>query len=93
MGFDITVYKGSKEGGIVKSITPYNGLGPHEILVRITHSGVCGTDEHYKRTDIVLGHEGVGVVQEIGQDVKEFKMFVFSITIYDRDILTTNTQR
>lgn len=46
-----------------------------EVLIRVTSAGVCGTDrmcihglEPYP-TPGVLGHEGAGIVQEVGQDV------------------------
>lgn len=45
-------------------------LGPGELLVRITAATLCGSDIHTiegKRSDpaapLVLGHEGVGVVE------------------------------
>ena len=57
-----TVFKGSKEGRIVESTTTKD-LGADEVLIKVTHSGLCGTDEHYKGVDMVLGHEGVGVVE------------------------------
>ena len=69
---DFTVFKGSKEGKIVKS-TSHKEVGPNEVLLKVTHSGLCGTDVHYKAADMVLGHEGVGVVEEIGKDVKMFQ--------------------
>ena len=69
---DFTVFKGSKEGKIVKS-TSHREIGPNEVLIKVTHSGLCGTDIHYKGADIVLGHEGAGVVEEIGKDVKTLK--------------------
>jgi len=69
---DFTVFKGSKEGKVVES-TSHREIGPNEVLIKITHSGLCGTDLHYKGADIVLGHEGTGVVEEIGKDVKIFK--------------------
>jgi D-arabinose 1-dehydrogenase-like Zn-dependent alcohol dehydrogenase len=56
------VFKGSKEGKIIKS-TSNREIRPGEVLMRITHSGLCGTDEHFKHKDMGLGHEGVGVVQ------------------------------
>jgi len=74
MGFSFTVYKGSKEGKIVESTTHKDDLAPHEVLVKVTHSGLCGTDLHQKHNDVVLGHEGIGIVQEIGKDVKIFKV-------------------
>jgi NADH:ubiquinone oxidoreductase subunit F (NADH-binding) len=72
MAIDITVYKGSSDGHIVKGTT-HHELGRHEAVVKITHSGVCGTDEHVARAGIVLGHEGVGIVTEIGPDVQSVK--------------------
>ena len=57
-----TVFKGSKSGQIVESTTTRE-IGPEEVLVRITHSGVCGTDEHFRKADQGLGHEGAGVVE------------------------------
>lgn len=57
-----TVFKGSKSGDIVKATTTRE-VGPQDVLVRITHSGVCGTDEHYHKVDQGLGHEGAGVVE------------------------------
>jgi NDMA-dependent alcohol dehydrogenase len=51
--------------------------GPREgeVLVRYTHAGVCHSDIHAAHGDIecrlpiVLGHEGAGVVEEIGPGV------------------------
>jgi threonine dehydrogenase-like Zn-dependent dehydrogenase len=57
-----TVYKGSENGNIVKSTTTRE-IGPDEVLIKVTHSGVCGTDEHHRHRDIVLGHEGAGVIE------------------------------
>jgi hypothetical protein len=74
MSFNFTVYKGSKEGAIKESTASYGRLAAHEVLLKITHSGICGTDMHYTGQDMVLGHEGVGVVQDIGKDVTNFKM-------------------
>lgn len=65
MGIDYTVFKGSSSGGIVEA-TGYREVGPTEALVEITHSGVCGSDEHYRHADQGLGHEGVGVIKELG---------------------------
>ncbi|KAF7357704.1 NAD(P)-dependent alcohol dehydrogenase protein [Mycena venus] len=73
MGIDITVFKGS-EGGIVQATTHSELPTGNQVLIKITHSGICGTDEHYKQTDMVLGHEGVGIVEQIGEDVKGFKV-------------------
>jgi len=46
-------------------------LGPKDVLIRITHSGVCYTDYEYSRhgAALALGHEGVGVVEAVGDRV------------------------
>ena len=47
----------------------------HEVLVKLTASGVCHSDLHYMKGDrehplpVVLGHEGAGIVEEIGEGV------------------------
>jgi len=68
-----TVYKGSKDGSIQKSSTSKPELADNQVLVRITVSGVCGTDEHHRHLDMVLGHEGTGVVEEVGPEVKRLQ--------------------
>ncbi|MGB9619153.1 MAG: zinc-binding dehydrogenase [Armatimonadota bacterium] len=52
---------------------PKPTLGEGELLVRITAAGICGSDVHMwlgedPRTPLpmILGHEGVGVVEEVG---------------------------
>lgn len=50
-------------------------LRPHEVLVRIEASGICYTDIKFGRQlplPAVLGHEGVGVVEDIGGGVTGF---------------------
>jgi len=66
---EFTVFKGSKDGKIVQS-TSKRDLGEDEVLISITHSGLCGTDEHFRNKDMVLGHEGAGVIEKIGSSVK-----------------------
>jgi len=73
-GADFTVYKGSKDGTIKESITHQDPLKGDQVVVKITHSGLCGTDEHYRSADQVLGHEGAGVVQETGPEVHTLKV-------------------
>ena len=68
---DFTVFKGGKDG--VHEASSHREIGAKEVLVKITHSGLCGTDIHYKGADMALGHEGVGTVQEIGEEVTLFK--------------------
>ena len=68
-----TVYKGSKDGSIVKSSTSKSDLKGDQVLLRVTASGLCGTDEHYRTQDMVLGHEGCGVVEAVGPAVRHLK--------------------
>lgn len=52
--------------------------GPGEVLVRIEATGVCHSDLHYlagglpAHTPIVLGHEGAGIVEAVGESVTGF---------------------
>jgi S-(hydroxymethyl)mycothiol dehydrogenase len=50
--------------------------GPREVLVRVLACGLCHSDLHIVETNgwgmrfpILLGHEGAGVVEEVGSDV------------------------
>jgi threonine dehydrogenase-like Zn-dependent dehydrogenase len=53
---------------------------PTDAIVRLTASAICGTDLHFVRGTLsgmrrgtVLGHEGVGVVEELGADVRNLQ--------------------
>lgn len=53
---------------------------PTDAIVRLTASAICGTDLHMVRGTMpgmkpgtVLGHEGVGVVEEVGKDVRNLR--------------------
>ena len=69
----ITTFRGSKDGTIVQSEDQAPQLQGDSVLVKITHSGLCGTDVHYRSADQVLGHEGLGTVHSTGPDVKDLK--------------------
>ncbi len=52
---------------------------PTDAIVRLTSSAICGTDLHFVRGTMagmkpgtILGHEGVGVVEQLGSDVRDF---------------------
>lgn len=56
-------------------------IEPGDALVRVTHTTICGTDLHILKGDVpscppgrTLGHEGVGVVEQIGSAVSSFKI-------------------
>jgi alcohol dehydrogenase len=53
---------------------------PTDAIVRITKTTICGTDLHILGGDVpavtdgrTLGHEGVGIVEEVGPGVNNFK--------------------
>jgi alcohol dehydrogenase len=53
---------------------------PTDAVVRITTSTICGTDLHILKGDVptvekgrILGHEGVGIVEEVGTAVATFR--------------------
>src|SRR5688500_16674814 len=54
---------------------------PTDAIVRLTASAICGTDLHMIRgtmpgmkTGTILGHEGVGIVEALGSDVRNFRV-------------------
>src|SRR5271166_6489151 len=54
---------------------------PGDAIVRITTSTICGTDLHILKGDLpavtdgrILGHEGIGVVEQVGTGVSEFNV-------------------
>ena len=69
-----TSFRGSKEG-IKESKEQSEDLHGDQVLVKITHSGLCGTDLHYRSADQVLGHEGVGTVERTGPAVRDLKKY------------------
>ncbi len=54
---------------------------PTDALVGLTASAICGTDLHMVRGTMggmqagtILGHEGVGIVEEVGADVRNIQV-------------------
>ncbi|MDD4974726.1 MAG: zinc-dependent alcohol dehydrogenase family protein [Bacteriovorax sp.] len=54
---------------------------PTDAIVKMTKTTICGTDLHIKKGDVptvtdgrILGHEGVGVIEEVGGSVTNFKV-------------------
>ncbi|GJC77253.1 putative formaldehyde dehydrogenase AdhA [Colletotrichum liriopes] len=71
--YSMTVYKGSSDGSIKKDVIKKPELTGDQVLVKITASGLCGTDVHYRAQDMVLGHEGIGIVAATGPGVRQLK--------------------
>src|SRR3954463_4283946 len=58
--------------------TPRAGIG--EVLLRVSAAGICGSDIHgflghspRRKPGLVLGHEAVGVIEEMASGVSGFK--------------------
>jgi threonine dehydrogenase-like Zn-dependent dehydrogenase len=57
---------------------PIPKAGPHDAVVKTTHALICTSDAHTvhgaigPRENLTLGHEAVGIVHEIGSEVKLF---------------------
>jgi len=53
---------------------------PTDAIVKISKTTICGTDLHIMKGDVptvtdgrIIGHEGVGVIEEVGSAVSNFK--------------------
>ncbi|WP_163528986.1 zinc-dependent alcohol dehydrogenase [Halobacillus ihumii] len=68
-----------KEQMVTKEVETPSIQKNDDMIVRITASGICGSDLHlYKggikpEQDYVVGHEPMGIVEEVGPDVKHLK--------------------
>lgn len=73
------VWKGIKKIGYKKVPRPAIGA-PHEAIIKITSTSVCGSDLHLYHGSIpamrngdILGHECMGIVDEAGTAVKDVR--------------------
>ena len=54
-------------------------VGPHDLLLRVAASGICGTDPHIlhgvypANLPIIPGHEYAGVIETVGAEVQGFR--------------------
>src|ERR1700680_3919306 len=72
------VFRGPNQIAIENVPVPRAGVG--EAVIRVTLTTICGTDIHilkgeYKvRPGLVIGHEPVGVIHELGEGVTGYKV-------------------
>jgi len=73
------VYQGPGRKALEERPTP-QVTAPTDAIVRITRTTICGTDLHILKGDVpscqpgrILGHEGVGVIDNVGPAVTAFK--------------------
>src|SRR5215212_9550128 len=72
------VFRGKNDFRVEEVERPSAGVG--EALIRITLTTVCGTDLHILRGEypvksgLVIGHEPVGVIEELGDGVSGYEV-------------------
>ncbi|MDE2236101.1 MAG: L-threonine 3-dehydrogenase [Gammaproteobacteria bacterium] len=79
-----SLVKAKAEQGIWLQDVPKPKIGPNDLLIKIRKTAICGTDIHIYNWDawaqktipvpMTVGHEFVGVVAEIGNEVQGFKV-------------------
>jgi threonine 3-dehydrogenase len=75
--------KARTEPGLWVEDVPVPGCGRDDVLIRVLKTGICGTDLHIYQWDgwaqanvpvpLVIGHEFVGEVVDIGSDVHDLR--------------------
>jgi threonine 3-dehydrogenase len=75
--------KSLAEPGLWLEDVPEPEVGINDVLIRVSRTGICGTDVHIHRWDawaertiplpLVIGHEFVGEVTEVGSNVSDFR--------------------
>ncbi len=73
------IAKLKSEPGLTVSQSPDPRCGPLDVVIRVHHAGVCGTDLHIAdwnewaqgriRPPLVVGHEFAGEIVQVGEDV------------------------
>jgi threonine 3-dehydrogenase len=76
--------KRKREPGLWMEQAPVPEIGPNDVLIKIRKTAICGTDLHIYNWDawsqktipvpMIVGHEFVGVVEEVGSQVSGFKV-------------------
>ncbi len=75
--------KAKAEPGLWLQEIPIPEVGKNEVLIKIVKTAICGTDVHIYNWDawarktipvpMAIGHEFIGVIAEIGENVIDFK--------------------
>jgi len=76
--------KKERKAGIWMDEIPVPEIGHNDLLIKITKTGICGTDLHIYNWDewsqrtipvpMAVGHEYVGIIEQIGSEVSGFKV-------------------
>ena len=75
--------KKKAEPGLWMEDVPVPKIGINDVLIRVEKTGICGTDLHIHTWDawaqktipvpLVVGHEFVGKIAEVGSNVTDLK--------------------
>jgi threonine 3-dehydrogenase len=76
--------KKKAERGLWLETVPVPRIGINDVLIKVLRTGICGTDVHIYTWDawaqktipvpMVVGHEFVGQIVEVGSNVNDFKV-------------------
>jgi threonine 3-dehydrogenase len=79
-----SLVKAKSEKGLWREETPKPEIGAADVLIKVRKAAICGTDLHIYNWDkwaastipvpMVVGHEYVGVVEDVGRDVTALKV-------------------
>ena len=79
----LALVKADAGPGLRLEEVPQPGIGINDVLIRVHKTGICGTDLHIESWDgwagktikppLIVGHEFVGEIVEVGSNVTDFK--------------------
>lgn len=79
----LALVKKKAEPGLWLDEVPVPQIGRSDVLIQVLRTGICGTDLHIHKWDawaqktipvpLVVGHEFVGRIIEVGADVRDFR--------------------
>jgi len=73
----VAVYRGAQQVDVEERPVP--AVGPHDVLLEVSHCGICGSDIHFVlegwgRPGSIEGHEYAGRVVAVGDAVTEWQV-------------------
>lgn len=82
---DMVALAKTKPGqGLDVVAAPVPEIGPHDVLIRVAKTGICGTDMHIWKWDewarktvpipMVVGHEYAGEIVAVGREVEKLRI-------------------
>src|SRR5579862_5986968 len=79
-----SLVKAKRERGLSLEDTPQPACGVNDVRIKVKKAAICGTDLHIYNWDkwaaatipapMVVGHEYLGVIDEVGSDVRALKV-------------------